>query len=152
MLMTRMTPKMRASPSATIAYSAPERIPDTTTCPIMAGVTATFMSPGSEGGRSPPPGGLSLVPGRRGEAHLPVGQVVRPHDDLLLALPLEGDHLVGDLVAVLVDLVVAEHRAHLELQELLAHLVGVQRVGALDRLGVDQAARVARRRVVRRLV
>src|SRR5213592_4653926 len=151
MLMTRITPKISASPSATIAYSAPARIPDTTTCPSIAGVMTTFTA-------SRPPAGarrasrLALGPGRRRESRLRRRELVRPDGVLLAVLPLEQRHLVRQLEPVPVDLVIAEHRARHELQQCLAHLVGVEATGALDALGVDDAARVASRRVVRRLV
>src|SRR5262245_58375074 len=112
-------------------------MPETMTCPSMAGVTTTFMlvagaasrrSPSSRpsawsflsarrlrrrrraggrlrrGPRRPPPTVLPLIPGRRREPELALGEVVRPHGDLLLALPLERHHLVRELEAVLVDL------------------------------------------------
>src|SRR6266511_2107638 len=113
------------------------------TCPTISGVRAT-VTRGEE--RS------ALVPRRRREARLGLGEVVRPDRHLLFALPLEGHHLVGGLVAIRVYLVLAEHRLHLELEELLAYLVGVQRARPLHGLGVDDAAGVAGRRVVGRLV
>src|ERR1043165_9900249 len=140
MLMTRMTPKMSARPSATIAERAPDSTPEMITCPTISGVRTTVRN------RS------ALVPGRRGEARLGLAELVRPHGDLLLALPLEGHHLVGELEPVLVPLVVAEGGLLLQLQQRLAHLVGVERPGALDALGVDEAAGVAGRRVVGGLV
>src|SRR5712692_8145154 len=122
------------------------------TCPTIAGVMTGFMGGDrARGGPSPPPS-LSLSPGRSGEDDLALREVVGPHDDLLFLLPLERDHLVRGLEPVLIDLVIAEHRARLELEELLAHLVGLQAARALDALGVGQAARVPRRRVVGRLV
>src|SRR5437667_1692548 len=152
--MIRMTPKISASPSATIEYSAPDRMPEMITCPTIAGVMTRFM--GGERARGGRPGPLRRVlasgPGRSGEDDLALREVVGPHDDLLFLLPLERDHLVRGLEPVLIDLVVAEHRARLELEELLAHLVGVQAVGALDALGVNQAARVTGGGVVGRLV
>src|SRR5258706_12054232 len=122
---------------------APERIPDTSTCVSMAGVSMAFTPAGRP---------LSLIPGGRGEARLARGELVRPDGHLLAVLPLEQDHLVGDLEAVRVDLVVAEHRAHLELEELLADLLALQRPRALHGLRVDDAARVARRGVIDGLV
>src|SRR5262245_6442501 len=181
-LITRMTPKIKANPSATIAYNAPDSSPEITTCPTITGVIITFTGgiPLSTARRSPtrfhfrghaqpakfhfrgralparskswgrpgrgpsrPPPNLTLVPGRRGEARLGLGQVVGPDGHLLLALPLERHHLVGGLKPVLVDLVIAEERLGLELEELLTHLVGVERARPLHRLGVDGAARVA---------
>src|SRR5262245_27578328 len=55
MLMTRITPKMRARPSATIAYSVPESSPEITTCPIIAGVMTTFIEEGTGTRASPRP-------------------------------------------------------------------------------------------------
>src|SRR5688500_711724 len=127
MLMTRMTPKISARPSATSAYSAPASTPETSTCPIIAGVTATFMR----------------RPGRRRSAREPrlaVREVVRPHDDALALLPLEQDHLVSGLEAVPVHLVVAEHRSRLQREQGVAHLVGLQRAGLLHTLAVQDAA------------
>src|SRR5882672_1594875 len=119
------------------------------TCASIAGVMTTFTAirpgPGARRARK-----LALVPGRRRESRLRRREVVRPDGVLLAVLPLEQRHLVGELEPVAVDLVVAEHRARLELQQRLAHLVGVEAAGALDPLGVDDAARVARRRVIRR--
>src|SRR5262245_45534772 len=171
MLMTRMTPKISARPSATMAYRAPARIPDTRTWASMAGVTATLMdgsrrtkAQGAKGGTSdgdnpgrgrerPPPrgapvDGLPLVPGRRREAQLPAGQLVGPDGHLLPVLPLEEHHLVRDLESVLVDLVVPEHGPHLELEQLVAHAVGVERSGALDGLAVREEAGISGRRMV----
>src|SRR5262249_42537858 len=137
MLITRMTPKISPRPNATIAYRLPARMPETMTCPSIAGVTTTFTTttPG-------PAGGLARRPGWRGEARLGLRQIVGPHGGLLLLLPLEGHHLVRDLKAVGLDLVVAEDRAHLELQELLAHPIGVEAVRALGGLAVDDPAPV----------
>src|SRR5262245_36351980 len=116
------------------------------TCPSMAGVTTTFIGR-RRGPSRPPPQESALIPGRRREPKLDPGGVVWPHVVLLLALPLERHHLVRELEAVLVDLVVAEHGPHLELQELLAYLVGVERVRALHGLGVNHAAGVPGRGV-----
>src|SRR2546426_4153613 len=112
-------------------------MPETMTCASIPPVTTTFTStrPG-RGAR------LAAGPGRRREERLALRQLVGPDGRLLLFLPLEGDHLVRDLEAVRVHLVVAEDRARLELQELVAYLVAVQAVRALDGLGVDHAARV----------
>src|SRR6185369_1051117 len=139
MLMTRMTPKISASPRATSAYSAPESTPERSTCPIIAGVSTTFIRR---------PGRPLSAP----ESRLAVREVVRPHVDALTLLPLEQDHLVGGLEAVLVDLVVAEHRPRLQRQQRVAHLVGVEGARPLHTLAVELAARVARRRVIARLV
>src|SRR6266851_1272564 len=146
MLMTRMTPKISASPSDTMAYSAPARMPEMITCPIIAGVRTTFMRPAARRRRS------ALVPGRCREERLAFRQLVGPDDDLLLLLPLEGHHLVRDLKAVLVDLVVPEHRPDPEGQQRVAHLVGVQRPRPFHAFGVDQAAGIAGGRVIGRLV
>src|SRR3989449_7583248 len=143
MLITRMTPKIRPSPSATMALRAPERMPEMMTCPSIAGVTTTFTT--TMPGRA---GRLAACPGRGREERLALRQVVGPDGDLLFLLPLERHHLVRDLESVRIDLVVAEDRAHLQLQQLLAHLVGVEAVGALRGLGVDQAAGVAGRGVI----
>src|SRR5918994_3769345 len=94
MLMTRMTPKISARPSATIAYRAPDSTPEMITCPIISGVSATLMetsphardhhcsSAGFAGAIGPlglgeasegaieAPSELALVPGRRREARL----------------------------------------------------------------------------------
>src|SRR5262250_1453092 len=123
----------------------------------MVGVSTTFTRGGSGGGgaerpREASPSRSALRPGRRREDDLALREVVGPHDDLLLLLPLERDHLVRGLKAVQVDLVVAEHRAHLELEQLLAHLVGLEARRTLDALGIEEAARVAGRGVIRRLV
>src|SRR5262245_3444185 len=109
--MIRITPKINASPSATIEYSTPDRIPEMITCPTIAGVMTRFMGGGRAGGGvgRPPRACSALRPGRSREEDLALGEVVRPHDDLLFLLPLEGDHLVRDLEAVRVDLVVTEH-------------------------------------------
>src|SRR5438105_2530407 len=134
---------MSASPSATIAYSTPDSNPEMTTCPIIAGVMTTFIARATTVGRGAKP--PSELPGRPGwcrEELLALREVIGPDDHLLLLLPLEDDRLVGDLEAVLVDLVVAEGGLHLQLQELLAHLVRVEASRALDRLGVDVASRV----------
>src|SRR6267143_3876138 len=117
------------------------------TCASIAGVTTTFTST-----RPRPAGALARRPGRRRKLWLALRQLVGPDGHLLLLLPLEGHHPVRHLKAVRLHLVVAERGAHLELQELLANLVGVQAVRALRRLGVDEAAGVAGRGVVGRLV
>src|SRR5712692_8673776 len=131
------------------------------TCPTIAGVMTRFMGArttrgGRRAGGAPVCGPLRRVlasgPGRSGEDDLALREVVGPHNDLLFLLPLERDHLVRGLEPVLIDLVIAEHRARLELEELLAHLVGLQAARALDALGVGQAARVPRRPVVGLLV
>src|SRR5262245_14176289 len=111
MLITRMTPKISARPSATMAYRPPARIPDTRTWASMAGVTTTLMGgarrvdaqfarggtrgmgSGGRGRGRPHPraasaDGLPLVPGRRREAQLPAGQLVGPDGHLLPVLPL----------------------------------------------------------------
>src|SRR3954465_10358934 len=119
-------------------------MPDTTTCPTIPGViTAQAMA--SEAARAAATTS-PRVPGRCRELRLSLGEVVRPHGDLLLALPLERHHLVRDLKSIGIDLVIAEDRLHLQLEELLAHLVGVEGAGSLRGLGVDEAPRVARRR------
>src|SRR6267143_4119613 len=150
-------------------------MPEITTCPSIPGVITTFMtprpltgSPNARRGGGPPArvaprpgipapssgsrGRSALVPGRRREPRLAVRQVVRPDDHLLAVLPLEQDHLVSDLEAVLVDLVVPEHRPRLHREERVTQLVRVERARLLDRLRVERAARVARGRVVARLL
>src|SRR5262249_24728420 len=117
-------------------------MPETMTCPSIAGVTTTFTTT-----RPGPAAGLARCPGRRREERLGLRQIVGPDGGLLLLLPLERHRLVRGLKAVGVDLVVAEDRPGLELQKLLAHVVGVQAVRALHGLRVDHAARVACRRV-----
>src|SRR5690242_17720542 len=114
MLMTRMTPKIRPNPSATMAYRLPARMPDTTTCASIAGVTTTFTP--TMPARA---AGLAARPGWCREQRLGLGEILRPHDDLLFLLPLERHHFVRDLEAVLVDLVVTERRPHLQLEQLL---------------------------------
>src|SRR5262245_30447386 len=174
MLITRMTPKISARPSATMAYRAPASIPDTMTWASMPGVTTTLMggsrrvdAPLASGGardidsagrgrehpypRAASADGLPLVPERRREAQLPAGQLVGPDGHLLPVLPLEEHHLVRDLEPVLVDLVIPEHGPHLELEQLVAHAVGVERPGALDGLAVREAAGIPSRRMVRGL-
>src|SRR6185295_7173631 len=135
---------------------APARRPEITTWPTMVGVIRTLTAPPRRGDARRKPGGravsLSLAPLRSRITHLAARQVVRPHDHALAVLPLEHDHLVRDLEAVGLDLVVAERGLDLHLQELLADLVRVEGPRPLHRLPVDQAARVARRRVVGRLV
>src|SRR2546426_9230228 len=103
-------------------------MPEMMTCPSIAGVTTTFTT--TMPGRA---GRLAACPGRGREERLALRQVVGPDGDLLFLLPLERHHLVRDLESVRIDLVVAEDRAHLQLQQLLANLVGVEAVGALDR-------------------
>src|SRR5262245_34407350 len=114
-LSTRITPKIRPRPSATRAYSEPASTPEMITCPIITGVmTRVTRDPATAGARP----ALSLVPGRGGEARLPVGQLFRPYDHALAVLPLEHRHLVGDLKAVLVHRVIAEGVPRLELEQL----------------------------------
>src|SRR3984893_6213023 len=131
----------------------PARRPEITTWPTIVGVIRTLTAPPKRDDARRRPGGrpvsLSLAPLRRRIAQLATREVVRPHHHPLAVLPLEHDHLVGDLEAVRLDLVVAERGLDLHLQELLAHLVRVERARPLDRLPVDQAARVAAGRVVR---
>src|SRR4029453_3407636 len=134
-----MTPKIRPRPRATIEYSAPARRPEMTTWPSMAGVMSNVIR-------------LPLIPRGRGVTHLAGGEVIGPHHDSLALLPLDHDHLVGGLEAVLIHRVVPEGRAHLELEELGAHEIGVEALRALHSLRVDEAARVARCGMVRRLV
>src|SRR5574341_963960 len=57
--------------------------------------------------RDTPP--LSLAPRRRREDRLPLGHRLRPHRHPLAVHPLDEDHLVADLEASLVHLIVAEH-------------------------------------------
>src|SRR3989441_10058355 len=93
----------------------------------------------------------ALAPGRRGEARLARGQVFRPHDHLAAVLPLRHDHLVADLEPIGIDLVVAEGRAHLKLEQHVAEPVGIERARPAHGLGEDQAASVHRGRVIDRL-
>src|ERR1043166_334056 len=90
-------------------------------------------------------------PGRRRKQDLTLSGVVRPHDHLLFLLPLEGDHLVSELDAVRVDLELAERCPQIELENVLADLVGVEASCALDALRVDETPRVPRRGEVGRL-
>src|SRR6266436_8119985 len=101
-------------------------MPETMTCASIVPVTTTLTTrrPGRDGR-------LAAGPGWRREERLALRQLVGPDGDLLLLLPLEGHHLVRDLEAVRIDLVVAEDRARLQPQQLLADLVGVQAVRAL---------------------
>src|SRR5438128_9953468 len=94
-------------------------MPETTTCASIAGVTKTFTTRDAMDS--------ALIPGRRGEPRLRRSHLVGPDDDLLTLLPLEGHHPVRDLEAVLVNSVVTEDGAHLELEQLLAHTLSVQR-------------------------
>src|SRR5712692_4487527 len=90
----------------------------------------------------------ALVPGRRRETRLPGRRLVRPDDHLLSVLPLEGDHLVGHLEAVVGHLELTVHGARLELQDGVADLLAVERARAPDGLDQYLAAAVAARRVV----
>src|SRR5512138_174420 len=133
----------------------PARRPEMTTWPTTASVIRTPTGPPERGARRKPGGraaSLSLAPLRGWIPRLAVREVVGPDDHALAVLPLEHDHLVRDLEAVGLDLVVAERGPGLHLQELLAYLVGVQRSRLPDRVRVEQAARVAGRRVIRGLV
>src|SRR3984893_17231853 len=134
----------------------PARRPEITTWPTMAGVIRTLTAPPERDDARRRSGGravsLSLAPLRGRIARLAAGQLVRPDDHPLAVLPLEHGHLVGDLEAVRIDLVVAERGLDLQLEQLLPHLVRVEGARPLDRLAVDQAARVARRRVIGGLV
>src|SRR6266540_2826048 len=135
-----------------------------TTWPSMAGVMITVY--GAPGTSPRPPAlrrargvwgvskrvRLPLVPGGSGEARLAAGELVRPHRHLLAVEPLEHHHLVRDLEAVGVHLVVAEERPRFQLEQLLAHLVRVQAAGAAHAFRIEDAARVAGGRVVDRLV
>src|SRR5438067_12094240 len=115
-------------------------MPEMITCPIITGVSTTFMRPAAR---------------RRASAREPrlaVGEVAGPHDDPLALLPLEQHRLVADLGAVLVDLVVPEHRACLQRQQGLADLVGVEAADLLHALGVDHAPGVAGGGVIAGLV
>src|SRR5207247_10399783 len=103
-------------------------MPEIMTGPTSAGVTRTFTT--TRPGRA---GRLAACPGRGREERLALRQVVGPDGDLLFLLPLERHHLVRDLESVRIDLVVAEDRAHLQLQQLLANLVVVEAVGRLLR-------------------
>ena len=70
---------------------------------------------------------LPLVPGRRRVARLAIAS---SSGHTIMRLPSchwSIDHLVRDLEAVLVDRVVAERRLHLQLEQLVADLVGVER-------------------------
>src|SRR3989440_5810706 len=109
-------------------------MPETMTCASIAGVTTTLTTttPGRDGR-------LAAGPGRRREERLALRQLVGPDGDLFLLLPLEGHPLVRNLEAVRLDPVLAARRTHLEPQELLANLVGLPAVRALDRLPGEQA-------------
>src|SRR5512144_3267139 len=133
----------------------PARRPEMTPWPTRAGVIRTPTGPPERGARRKPGGraaSLSLAPLRGRIPRLAVREVVRPHDHALAVLPLEHDHLVRNLKAVRLDLVVPERGPGLHLQELLADPVGVQRSRLPDRVGVEHAARVPGRRVIRGLV
>src|SRR5258708_38795750 len=120
-------------------------MPETMTCASIAGVTTTLTTttPGRDGR-------LAAGPGWRREERLALRQLVGPDGDLLLLLPLGGHPLVRNLEAVRLRLVGAARRTHLELQELLAHLVAIQAGRARDPLRVDVAPSVAGRRAVGR--
>src|SRR2546429_9992062 len=107
-----------------------------TTCPSIVGVMWTFTR--TRG--APAPLGVShewlaLVPGRGRDARLRLNHLVRPDDELPALLPLEGHHPVRHLESVPVHLVVAEDRAHLQLNQLLGPPICVYRAGPLDSLG-----------------
>src|SRR5260370_3153674 len=129
----------------------PARRPEITTWPTMAGVIRTLTAPPRRDGARRRPGGravsLSLAPLRSRVAHLAARQLVRPDHHPLAVLPLEHDHLVGDLEAVRLDLLVPERGLDLHLQELLAYPVVVHGSRPLHRPPVHQAARVPRPRV-----
>src|SRR5262245_17531430 len=131
-----------------------------TTWPSMVGVTIMALpehtgARRTSGGRSTSPcdardrdPALPLAPRRRGVPHLAVGEVVGPDGDLLAVLPLQHRHLVGNLEAVLIHLVVAERRLQLQLQQSLADLVGIEGPRPLHRLRVDETSSITRRGVI----
>src|SRR5437016_4090129 len=104
-----------------VAKPLPDKAPRRTTRTAPAAVAAPACAPSARG------------PGRRREDDLPLREVIGPDDHLLFLLPLEDDRLVRELKAVLVDLVIAEGGLHLELQELLANLVGIEVARPLHR-------------------
>src|SRR5438445_11719922 len=106
-------------------------MPEMMTCPSIAGVTTTFTT--TMPGRA---GRLAACPGRGREERLTLRHVVGPDGDLLFLLPLDRHHLVRDLESLRIHLVVAEDRAHLQLQQLLANLVGAPGVGAAAALAL----------------
>src|SRR2546425_3820658 len=136
------TPNLARYPSTSGMVRPPARSIGDTTVRVM----------GSESALGPDPLTSSAArPGRRRKQDLALSEVVRPHDHLFFLLPLEGDHLVSELDAVRVDLELAERCPQIELENVLADLVGVEASCALDALRVDEAPRVPRRGEVGRL-
>lgn len=90
----------------------------------------------------------TLVPRRRGESRLPWRQLLGPHDHLPAVLPLEQEHLVGDLEAVLVHSEAAVDVVVVKLQNGGPDFVGVEGSRSLHGLEEDLATAVARGGVI----
>src|SRR6266446_7303653 len=93
----------------------------------------------------------TLSPRRGREARLAGRQLLGPDDDLLTVLPLEKQHLVGDLNPILVDLEGSEDGVQIQLQDPVPDLRTIQRAGALGSLNEDLTHRVAARRLIREI-
>ena len=77
------------------------------------------------------------------------GDLGRQHYDVLAALDLTHDHLLARIAAVRGKLDAAVEGVQVGLGQRLAHLFGVERLGALERILPDIDGRAGLRRLVR---
>src|SRR5438128_632884 len=92
-----------------------------------------------------------LRPARIRKVPSTIRDLLGPDDHLPAVLPLEHQHLVGDLEAVPVDFEGAKDRVQIHLQDGVSHLLALQGAGARDGLQQDLAARIARGRAMREI-
>src|SRR4030095_4042612 len=91
-------------------------------------------------GRRSPLSFLASTPWRSRESRLPGRRRIRPYQYWAAVLPLDGDRLVTDLVAPLVDREVTEDGLGLEFQDFSTNKVRVQAAGAPPRVQIRRAA------------
>src|ERR1700761_1498653 len=124
-LMMFMIPQTREKPSATTAKIPPARIPFT-----RSWATRCIACPR-----------LSLPPRRRRINGLHRRQAARPNRQQTPLLDLVDDHWLVHVQAAAVELDDAVERRDVELRQRVAHLLGIERARAFERVLERQACR-----------